>query len=1102
MEFFLTLLPLQEFYIQWPLGFLGWILFLGEVGLVVWLALRWERYEKLPPPTYRYWMVGIIAVQLLFALFLGFRIQYQAALPSPGTLSPPAEPAVLIFSLVAVVLAAGFMGPITALFPAVVAGGAVMLINGYSVFTMPAYLLVALLFGYFLQQRYAGWLFRVLRQPFAAALLIGVIYSGFWGIHTLFSTAASLPIRLEYIFSIYREHALAFLVVILVAGAIGEIAAYGFGDHWAEKAALVPAPYQRSIYLRTLYILVPAIIGAFLILMITSWRIASASARQLITSRLESSAVLASNTIPLLLETGHNLASKYAADVRLRGENSQEWELALEDSLQFSSFFQETMLVALGPTPVVMALRSTSSLSGDFLLAEEELVGLRLAEAGVPVQYYATPSLRQGETIQLSFIALVNPGEGVARALIARTVLQENPIFSLVLDAIAPLNDIDGYGFLADEFNQVVYSSQGDNLLLEEYRSEPCIVPENLEMPSNLGGVDLLFCQPAVGRSWTVYTAVSSLGLRSQALEIVTPFWLLLMILSLVVLISLFFLLRSITFSLEELATDASRIARDQAELATPLKQGGEDEVGRLRRAFERLRVSLKSRLDEQEQYLLVSRAVASSLEMESAIIPALKASLSSGAASARVALVETEVPLSTRRTANRVGIGQHTREYEKLDPQIIPLVGDQPRLVLTNPVRTRLLSFEGVTAIPQAIIAFPLKHENRFYGVFWVSYTIPHQFAEDEMRFLATLAGQIALAVANAILFRNAEIGRRRLEAILQATPDPVWVTDRDNRLLLANPSAWKTLNHDPRSGIGRELNELLSNPTITNLVASCTNNPVSTEVDFDANKTYFATVTPVISDDVMVGRVCVLRDISHYKQLDKQKSEFVRLVSHDLRSPLTVIGGHLTMIEMHGRLDPEQKLLIQKMRTGVQRMTRMVNDLLDLGRIGIGAGLRIDKINVETILSQLLENLQQMAAQKKINLDIKMPPTPLIVEADPALLAQAFMNLVENAIKYTQYNGNVWVALQNNPVDGKVLFSVKDDGIGIPPLDLERIFEPFFRVANRETRSQQGTGLGLSLVKSIAEQHKGKAWAESKVGQGSSFYFEIPRTQPRLVE
>jgi signal transduction histidine kinase len=181
-----------------------------------------------------------------------------------------------------------------------------------------------------------------------------------------------------------------------------------------------------------------------------------------------------------------------------------------------------------------------------------------------------------------------------------------------------------------------------------------------------------------------------------------------------------------------------------------------------------------------------------------------------------------------------------------------------------------------------------------------------------------------------------------------------------------------------------------------------------------------------------------------------------------------------------------------------GVDNMAKLVNNLLDLGRIDFGVGLQVDSIPVLDILERVTSGLQLQAKQKNISLGVEIPKDmPNTIEVDQALLHQAVYNLVENALKYTPEGGEVTVHLIASPTT--LTFAIQDSGIGIPASDLPRLFEKFYRGTNREALAQRGTGLGLAIVKSIAERHGGKVWVESELGKGSIFHLQIPIMQPK---
>jgi PAS domain S-box-containing protein len=364
----------------------------------------------------------------------------------------------------------------------------------------------------------------------------------------------------------------------------------------------------------------------------------------------------------------------------------------------------------------------------------------------------------------------------------------------------------------------------------------------------------------------------------------------------------------------------------------------------------------------------------------------------------------------------------------------------------------------------------------------------------------LGLIVAVIAL-VSYSRLLRTAELARQRLGAILASTPDPVLVTDQEDRLILANPAAKQALGVKLGSSEGLPADHVISQPALRDLLQSPDNDNRSAELVMPDGKVYFATASAIIAGGRPVGRVCVLRDVTHFKELDALKSDFVSSVSHDLRSPLTLIRGYATMLEMVGGLNEQQLGYIGKIIIGVESMSHMVTNLLDLGRIDAGVGLQVEQTVVVDIVKAVMEPLQMIADQKNVELvQVSAAGLPEAIDADRALLQQAVYNLVENAIKYTPEHGSVTLRIKTAPQG--LQFEVQDTGIGIAPEDLPRLFEKYFRGSQREARAQRGSGLGLAIVRSIAELHGGKVWVESELGQGSTFFMLIPSNPPDASE
>lgn len=291
----------------------------------------------------------------------------------------------------------------------------------------------------------------------------------------------------------------------------------------------------------------------------------------------------------------------------------------------------------------------------------------------------------------------------------------------------------------------------------------------------------------------------------------------------------------------------------------------------------------------------------------------------------------------------------------------------------------------------------------NRYYGVVWAGYEQPRMFSDSDVRFVTTLGGQAALAVANAHLYLNVEASRRQLEAVLNSTSDPVLVTDHRNRLLLTNRAAQIALGQNIDNSSGLDTEKVIKLRPLLVLLQGTHTQIQSTEIMLADKRTYLATASSVMVEGRQIGRVCIMRDVTHFKELDLMKSEFVATVSHDLRSPLTLMRGYATMLEMVGELNEQQQGYVRKIISGVENMSRLVNNLLDLGRIEFGVGLQVEHVTVLDIIERVTSALQLQASQN-IALKVELPKDmPHAVEADQALLHQAVYNLVENAIKYT---------------------------------------------------------------------------------------------------
>jgi len=225
---------------------------------------------------------------------------------------------------------------------------------------------------------------------------------------------------------------------------------------------------------------------------------------------------------------------------------------------------------------------------------------------------------------------------------------------------------------------------------------------------------------------------------------------------------------------------------------------------------------------------------------------------------------------------------------------------------------------------------------------------------------------------------------------------------------------------------------------------------------------------------------------------KLDRMKSDFVANVVHELRTPLTIIKGNLDNINkgFAGEVQPQQKEILGDIFRIISRLSRLINDLLDLSKIESGKmELRKESLDIVTLAGETMKTFEILTSSKKIGLVKEFPDKAVIVNADKDKLAQVFINLIGNAVKFTD-NGNVTVKIMD--LQGEAEVRIQDTGPGIPCDQLDKIFDKFVRVI---AETKEGTGLGLPIAKDIIVLHKGRIRVESESGKGTSFIFIIPK-------
>jgi two-component system NtrC family sensor kinase len=389
-----------------------------------------------------------------------------------------------------------------------------------------------------------------------------------------------------------------------------------------------------------------------------------------------------------------------------------------------------------------------------------------------------------------------------------------------------------------------------------------------------------------------------------------------------------------------------------------------------------------------------------------------------------------------------------------------------------------------------KGLVYVPLRTPNKVIGVLSVDNRLkPRTFEAHDVQILSLLADFAAVAIHNARLYAEMIRERDTLDAILHDTDDYVIVVDSNDCILFCNATARNAFGITRTDFIGKPLNQVITHPEVLALFAkgAASGRGQRSEITLGGEKFLNAQLTVIEN----VGRAAVMQDITHLKQLDRAKSDFVAAVAHDLRSPLTAILGYSELLVRAGPLNEQQLRFVDQITSSVHSITALITELLELSRIEAGFSADLEPVAMERVVRKAVESLhhQNMQRQHTLTLDIAPELPPIL--GNPLRLQQMVANLVGNAIKYTPDRGKIKVSLWR---DGdNIVLQVADNGIGIPAEDQPYVFDKFFR-SERAASEYDGTGLGLSIVKGVVEQHRGRIWLESREGVGTTFTVVLP--------
>ena len=343
----------------------------------------------------------------------------------------------------------------------------------------------------------------------------------------------------------------------------------------------------------------------------------------------------------------------------------------------------------------------------------------------------------------------------------------------------------------------------------------------------------------------------------------------------------------------------------------------------------------------------------------------------------------------------------------------------------------------------------------------------------------------------------------KESLNAVIDSLSDGILVTDKKGKIILYNQKAEAFLGIQGKAALDHPVQKHIRNDVLVGIISKILK--LELPLPYRAEEVCLMDignirlrvhVNPVRDEHgLLIGSVTLLHDMAQLSAIDKIKGNFLSMVSHQLKSPLssTLLQTSILLDGIAGEFNEKQRDLLQKVKNKIKGMVDLIHDILDVCYIEEGGYLtQIENLDLAEILQRTVELMQPQIQDKNIVLHVKIEDHLPLIIGNKSSVEAMFINLINNAIKYTPSEGQVSVEMSENAQN--VQIEVSDTGIGVENEDIPRIFDKFYRVRSESTKNISGTGLGLSIVKSVVDAHRGAINVESKVGEGTTFTILLP--------
>ena len=569
---------------------------------------------------------------------------------------------------------------------------------------------------------------------------------------------------------------------------------------------------------------------------------------------------------------------------------------------------------------------------------------------------------------------------------------------------------------------------------------------------------------------------------------------------------------------MEVLTTFASQAATaiENARLYAAVSR----ERDRATRLYEQTDAALAQRVEELTAIEEVSRQLTSTLELQRVIEPVLERAMqATHAERGIIALYEQEQ--HSLRLLVQSGFPAEVRRYQAEPwPDRRGIIGRVARSGITALVSDVAHDPDYFPAMSETVsqLSVPIVHDHTVIGVITLESDRPAAFTLDQSRFVELLARHAAIGMNNAQLFQRVTETRDRLQAVLNSTRDAVIVQDITGRVILANPRTgemfgpegeeWVWLHNplDLRAVMDSSLLRSMEVDAdrVADAIRRINSRPdEAVEIAFsfggEGRRYVEGTVSPVVSaGGQVIGRVAVLRDVTHQRELEQFREDMTSMMIHDLQGPLAAVISSLEILHDDYQMDSGAPGELVRIGLGSGRkLLGRIESLLHIRQLEEKqVRLELRTVSLREVIEPVVQEYRPTATAAKVTMEVNLVSGLPAVRVDEEIIGRVFSNLLDNALKYTPAGGRIEIrASLESGADGPyALCAVADTGPGIAAEVQDAIFERFRRGAKPQAGRRGGTGIGLTYCRLAVEAHGGRIWVESQLGQGSTFYLTLP--------